>query len=201
MAFGKNVFLALTRYALACEIDEWGWRIGAHTYGCPKVLEPEEAGLIIGDYCSIGPNVTIILGNHRADLVSTYPFRTLSHFWPSAADGLEDHTSKGDVIIGNDVWFGANVTILSGITIGDGAVIAAGSLVTRSVPPYAIAGGNPAKVIRHRFSPQVIERLLALKWWEWPENVVEERSASLMSDDIEAFLTLYEARPEDHKKA
>ncbi|MQR99657.1 CatB-related O-acetyltransferase [Gluconobacter aidae] len=195
MSFGKNVFQALTRYALAAQIDEWGWNIGPHTYGAPTVLEVEEAGLTIGDYCSIGPGVTIILGNHRADLVSTYPFRTLSHFWPSAAEGENDHSSKGDVIIGNDVWIGAHATIMSGVTIGDGAVIAAQALVTKSVPPYAIVGGNPAKVIRYRFSETVIARLLALAWWKWPETLVEERSGRLMSDGIEAFLDLYENAP------
>lgn len=195
MAFGERVFQALTRYALAYQIDEWGWQIGPHTYGVPVILEAGEAGLIIGDYCSIGPNVTIILGNHRADLVSTYPFRTLSHFWPSAEGGQDDHSSKGEVIIGNDVWIGAHATIMSGVTIGDGAVIAAQALVTKSVPPYAIVGGNPAKVIRYRFPEMVIARLLALAWWEWPETLVEERSGRLMSDDIETFLALYENAP------
>ncbi|MFT8808065.1 CatB-related O-acetyltransferase [Gluconobacter sp.] len=196
MTFGNRVFRMLTRYAMAYQIQEWGWQIGAHTYGVPTVLEPDEAGLVIGDYCSIGPEVTIILGNHRADLVSTYPFRTLSHFWPSAAEGQEDHSSKGDVIIGNDVWIGAHATIMSGVTIGDGAVIAAQALVTKPVPPYAIVGGNPAKVIRYRFSDSVIARLRALAWWDWPEKLVEERSAHLMSDDIEAFLALYENAPD-----
>ncbi|KXU99901.1 acetyltransferase [Gluconobacter potus] len=195
MAFGERAFQALTRYALAYQIDEWGWQIGPHTYGAPVILEAGEAGLTIGDYCSIGPGVTIILGNHRADLVSTYPFKTLSHFWPPADEGEDDHSSKGDVIIGNDVWIGAHATIMSGVTIGDGAVIAAQALVTKSVPPYAIVGGNPAKVIRYRFSETVIARLLALAWWKWPETLVEERSGRLMSDDIEAFLALYENAP------
>ncbi|GBQ92913.1 CatB-related O-acetyltransferase [Gluconobacter albidus] len=195
MAFGNRAFQALTQYALAYQIDEWGWRIGPHTYGAPAVLEVGEAGLIIGDYCSIGPNVTIILGNHRADLVSTYPFKTLSHFWPSAEEGQADHSSKGDVVIGNDVWIGAHATLMSGVTIGDGAVIAAQALVTKSVPPYAIVGGNPAKVIRYRFPESIIARLLALAWWEWPETLVKERCGALMSDDIEAFLELYENAP------
>lgn len=201
MSFGNNVFQALTRYALAAQIDEWGWDIGPHTYGAPTVLEVGEAGLRMGDYCSIGPNVTIVLGNHRADLVSTYPFKTLSNFWPPAAEGQEDHSSKGEVVIGNDVWLGAHATIMSGVTIGDGAVIAAQALVTKPVPPYAIVGGNPAKVIRYRFSESIISRLLALAWWEWPEEVVKERSAGLMSDDIEAFLDLYETSREDEAES
>ena len=192
MSFGNRAFQALTRYALAYQQDEWGWEIGPHTYGVPTVLEAGEAGLRIGDYCSIGPGVTIILGNHRADLVSTYPFKTLSHFWPAAEEGQYDHSSKGEVAIGNDVWIGAQATVMSGVTIGDGAVIAAQALVTKSVPPYAIVGGNPAKVIRYRFPESIIARLLALAWWEWPETLVKERCGALMSDDIEAFLALYE---------
>lgn len=125
MSFGGKTFHALTRYALACQIDEWAWTIGAHTYGAPTVLEPEQAGLAIGDYCSIGPSVTIILGNHRADLVTTYPFMTLAKFWPSLTVGNDDHTTRGDVVIGNDVWLGAHATILSGVTIGHGAIVAA----------------------------------------------------------------------------
>ncbi|CAI9122078.1 CatB-related O-acetyltransferase [Brytella acorum] len=192
MSFGNNAFRLLTRYALAYQIEEWGWQVGPHSYGSPNVIEAGEAGLTIGDYVSIGPNVTIILGNHRLDLVTTYPFRTLSHFWPAAAEGQADHATKGDIVIGNDVWIGANATIMSGVTIGDGAVIAANALVTKNVLPYAIVGGNPARVIRFRFTEDIVSRLLALAWWNWPEDVLARRLAHLMSDDIEAFLTLYE---------
>lgn len=120
--FGNNVFAALTRYALAYQIDEWRWNIGDHTYGTPKVIEAEYAGLTIGRFCSIGPDVLIVLGNHRVDTVTTYPFKTLSQFWPEAAEADDDHVSRGDVIIGHDVWIGARVTIMSGVTIGSGEV-------------------------------------------------------------------------------
>lgn len=186
--FGKNSFSLLTRHALSWQIEEWGWTIGEHTYGAPKVLEVEYAALEIGRFCSIGPNVTMILGNHRTDLVTTYPFKTLSHFWPTATEGDDDHQTHGDIIIGHDVWIGNGTTILSGVTIGSGAIIAAGSLVTRSVEPYAIVGGNPAKIIRYRFAPDVIARLLKVAWWMWPEEYLRSRIPSLMSDDLEAFL-------------
>ncbi|MDF3626214.1 CatB-related O-acetyltransferase [Brytella acorum] len=195
MSFGNNTFRLLTRYALAYQIEEWRWTIGPHTYGSPNVIEAGEAGLSIGDYCSIGPNVTIILGNHRIDLVTTYPFKTLAHFWPTAAEGQDDHASKGDVTIGSDVWIGANATIMSGVTIGDGAVVAANALVTKAVPPYAVVGGNPARVIRYRFPEAIISRLLALAWWNWPEDVLAQRLPHLVSNDIEGFLAQYEAEP------
>ncbi|NHN89187.1 CatB-related O-acetyltransferase [Acetobacter conturbans] len=190
--FGRNAFAQLTRYALAYQIDEWGWKIGEHTYGAPNVIETEYAGLEIGRFCSIGPNVTLILGNHRSDLVTTYPFKTLAHFWPTASEGQDDHTSRGDIVIGHDVWIGANATVLSGVTVGCGAIIAANALVTKSVPPYAIVGGNPAKVIKYRFASDLISRLLSLAWWDWPEDILRERLPDLMSDDIAAFLNRYE---------
>ncbi|GAC86764.1 acetyltransferase [Gluconobacter thailandicus NBRC 3255] len=86
---------------------------------------------------------------------------------------------------------GSGVTVLSGVTIGDGAIIAAGSIVTKDVPPYAIVGGNPAKLIKYRFSESIITRLLALAWWDWPEDLLQERIPDLMSEDIEAFLSKY----------
>ncbi|GAD09167.1 acetyltransferase [Gluconobacter frateurii NBRC 103465] len=193
MSFGNNAFSALTHFALAYQIAEWGWVVGPHTYGSPLILEAGEAHLTIGDYCSIGPNVTIALGNHRADLVTTYPFKTLSQFWPKAEDGEGDHSSKGDVVIGNDVWIGSGATILSGVTIGDGAIVAAGAVVTKNVAPYGIVGGNPAKLIKFRFSESIITRLLALAWWNWPEDILQERVKDLMSGDIEAFLKQYES--------
>ncbi|NHN83604.1 antibiotic acetyltransferase [Acetobacter musti] len=187
---GTNSFSLLTRHALSWMIADKGWTIGDHTYGAPVILESEYAGLEIGRFCSIGPDVTMILGNHRTDLVTTYPFKTLSHFWPTAAQGEDDHTTRGDIVIGNDVWIGARSTILSGTRIGDGAVIAAGTLVRGEVAPYAIVGGNPARTIRHRFSPEIISRLLDVAWWDWPEDVLRERLPKLMSTDIEAFLAV-----------
>ncbi|GBR08271.1 CatB-related O-acetyltransferase [Acetobacter oeni] len=190
--FGTNSFSLLTRHALSWMIADRGWKIGDHTYGKPVVFEAEYAGLEIGRFCSIGPNVTMILGNHRMDMVTTYPFKTLSHFWPEAEAGEDDHATNGDIVVGNDVWFGANCTILSGARIGDGAIIAAGALVRGVVEPYAIVGGNPARVIRHRFSPEVIARLLAVAWWDWAEDVLRERLPGLMSSDIEGFLEVAE---------
>lgn len=186
--FGKKTFALLTHYALAYQIAEWGWKIGEHTYGSPTVIEAEYASLEIGRFCSIGPDVLMILGNHRADTVTTYPFRTLSHFWPEAIDAKDDHSSRGDIVIGHDVWVGARAVILSGVTIGSGAIIAAGAIVTRDVPAYAIVGGNPARIIRYRFVELVIENLLQIAWWNWPDELLRERLPKLVNEDIKGFL-------------
>ena len=189
----NKVFGDLTRFHLARGIAKWGWSVGAHTYGNPRILEPDLAQFTIGTFCSVGPDVTIVLGNHRTDLVTTYPFHALREHWPAARTVEADHETRGDVTIGHDVWIGTRATILSGVTIGTGAVVAAGALVTRDVPPYAIVAGQPATVLRHRFGPPVIERLLRAAWWEWPDERISECMDRLMSADIEAFLAVAEA--------
>jgi virginiamycin A acetyltransferase len=183
-----KVFPLLTRFHLAWQIEEWGWHIGDHSYGQPRIIEPDLAQLRIGRFCSIGPNVTIVLGNHRTDLVSSFPFKTLAHIWPTAADGMADHETRGDVTIHHDVWFGANSLVLSGVEIGSGAVIAAHAVVRDDVPPYAIVAGNPARIVRHRFDEATIERLLKVAWWDWPDATIREHLPLMMQTDIGAFL-------------
>lgn len=161
--------------------------IGAYTYGTPKIYQWDDSTrLSIGKHCSIAKDVSILLGGeHRTDWVSTYPF---NRFF-GEAKGIGGHPrSKGDVTIGNDVWIGMGATILSGVTIGDGAVIAARSLVTKDVPPYAIAGGNPARVIRSRFPADVVGRLQAIAWWDWPVEKIKQGVPLLMYHDIDAFI-------------
>lgn len=172
-------------------IAQHGYEIGDWSYGTPWVAHwGEPATLKVGRYCSIANDVYIFVGgNHRIDWVTTYPFSALAFQWPNA-EGIPGHpATKGDVVIGNDVWIGMGATVLSGITIGDGAVIATRSVVTNDVPAYGIVGGNPARLIRHRFSPDVIERLLAIRWWDWPEERVNRFLPLLLSEDIEAFIT------------
>jgi acetyltransferase-like isoleucine patch superfamily enzyme len=120
-----------TRSHFINQIHGLGWEIGEHTYGIPSILEGHMAKLRIGRYASIADDVIIGLGNHRADIVSTYPFNELKFYWPTVPDDAKDHVSKGDVHIGNDVWIGTGVFIGSGVTIGDGAVIGAKSVITK----------------------------------------------------------------------
>lgn len=160
--------------------------IGVHTYGCPNVIDYGEGSrLTIGRYCSIASGVTIMLGgNHRSDWITTYPFPALLDHWPGAA-GIAGHPlTKGNVVIGNDVWLASDALILSGVTIGDGAVVGARAVVTKDVSPYAIVAGNPAKFVRDRFAKEQVQELLAIRWWDWPEEVVAKALPLLCGGEV-----------------
>ena len=160
--------------------------IGDYTYGKPQIMHwGEDAKLKIGKFCSIADRVTIFLGgNHRLDWITTYPFSALSQEWPEAKDIKGHPRTKGDVIIGNDVWIGFGATIMSGVTIGDGAVIGAMSVVAKNVEPYSIVGGNPIKEIKKRFSENEIEKLLEIKWWNWPLEKIKRNTKILCSNNL-----------------
>ena len=163
------------------------YSIGKFSFGYPKVKTwGENATLKIGNFCSIAPGVNIVLGGeHRVDWVTTYPFNVILREYRH----IKGHpATKGDIIIGNDVWIGMNATILSGVTIGDGAVIGANSLVTNDVEPYTIVGGNPAKPIRKRFDQQTIDKLLKIKWWDWDIEKIKTNVPDLLSNQVEHFL-------------
>lgn len=125
--------------------------------------------LIIGKFCMIASDVTFIMNgaNHLTEAVSTYPFAIFGHGWEGAMEG-KSYPTKGNTVIGNDVWIGHRATIMPGVTVGDGAIIATNATVTKDVPAYAVVGGNPAKVIKMRFPEAEIARLLELQWWDWP---------------------------------
>lgn len=161
--------------------------IGEHTYGVPLIQNQHpNAKLFIGDYCSIANNVKIYLGGmHRADWITTYPFPVFRE----EVSHIQDYAlTKGDVVIGNDVWLCANSVILSGVSIGDGAVVANSAIVTKDVPPYAVVAGNPAKIIKWRFSEDVRRELLLMRWWSWPKADIEKVIPLLCSTDINDFL-------------
>jgi acetyltransferase-like isoleucine patch superfamily enzyme len=163
-------------------------KIGKYTYGFDniRILRWGESNILsIGAFCSFAENITIYLGgNHRTDWVTTYPFGHIHHNVFSNFDGFGHPKSKGDVLIGNDVWIAANVTIMSGVKIGDGAIIANNSHVIKDVDPYTIVGGNPAKKIKKRFSEEDIEKLLELKWWDMDDNTINKISPLLCSSDL-----------------
>lgn len=158
---------------------------------CARYLVTEEGAdrLVIGSFCSIGSGASFIMaGNqgHRADWISTFPFYWMSEI--PAFEGAENgYRPAGDTVIGNDVWIGSEAIVLPGVTIGDGAVIGTRAVVTRDVPPYAIVGGNPARVIRMRFGDVQIARLLEMRWWDWTEPQLSLAMPLLTSGDIEAL--------------
>ena len=127
--------------------------------------------ITIGKKCSIATNCTFSLSNHLIDKFSTSPSPT--NLFPHQQGNMSSY-SKGDIIIKHDVWIGANCTILDEITIGNGAVIGAGSVVTKDVPAYAIVGGNPAKIIKYRFSPEIIREIEATQFWELDMSEIDK---------------------------
>lgn len=143
--------------------------------------------LIIGKFCQIASGIRIIMNgaNHRMNSVTTYPFNIMGNGWEKVTPKLKDLPFKGDTIIGNDVWIGQNVTILPGVHIGDGAIIGANSVVTKDVPAYHIAGGNPCKIIRKRFNEELINYLEEIKWWDWEEEKIFKNLEILCSSDLE----------------
>ena len=130
--------------------------------------------------------------NHRMKSVTTYPFNIMGCGWEKCTPTQNDLPFKGDTVIGNDVWIGQNVTVMPGIHIGDGAIIAANSVVTKNIPAYHIAGGNPCKIIRKRFDDELISYLLEIKWWEWSSEKIFRNLEALCSGDLEQIRNISE---------
>jgi virginiamycin A acetyltransferase len=140
--------------------------------------------LIIGRYCAIASGVRFVMpGANHADLgPSTFPFGIFGEPWAERTmDLVMGAPSRGDTVVGNDVWLGYRALVLPGVTVGHGAVVAAASVVASDVPPYAIVGGNPARVIRRRYEDQDVERLLRAAWWDWPPELVTEHARTIMA--------------------
>jgi acetyltransferase-like isoleucine patch superfamily enzyme len=167
------------------------YQIGEWSMGWPTVLYGESgAQLKVGRFCSFARNVTIFLGGeHRVDWVTTYGFTDII----DDLKGFPGHPrTKGDVVIGHDVWLARGAVILSGVKIGNGAVIGTHSVVASDVPAYGIAVGNPARVIRLRFTEGQIEALQRIAWWDWPIEQITQAAPLLLNDNIDAFIAAYD---------
>jgi len=145
--------------------------------------------LIIGKFCAIATNVKFIMNgaNHKLDGISTYPFPIFGNDWETARNLLIQLPSKGDTVIGNDVWIGYESVIMPGVKIGDGAIIAAKTVVVKDVPAYTVVGGNPARSIRQRFSDAEVVQLLEIRWWDWEIDKISRNINLIMQSDIKAL--------------
>lgn len=160
--------------------------LGEYSYGNPK-LRGELSNVITGKFCSISDFATFDCGaQHNSDFISTFPFNQKLNI-----PEITSHPkTKGDIRIGSDVWIAEGAFVMSGITIGDGAVIAAGAVVTKNVKPYEVVGGVPAKHIKFRFSKEVIDKLLYLRWWDKGIEEIKQISPLLMSSNLEELFKL-----------
>lgn len=142
--------------------------------------------LRIGRYCAIASKVQFIMNgaNHALDGFSTYPFAIFGHGWEDPELDWSKG-SRGDIIVGNDVWIGREAVIMPGVTIGDGAIIGARSVVASDVPPFGVVAGNPARLVKRRFPDDIIDRLLTAAWWDWAPELVTRHIDAIRGADIE----------------
>jgi virginiamycin A acetyltransferase len=149
--------------------------------------------LIIGKFCQLAYGTKFIMSdaNHQMNGFSTFPFFVFGKYGESSPEWQNydpELPPKGDTIVGNDVWFGHECLIMPGVTIGDGAIIGARAVVTKDVLPYTIVGGNPAKIIRKRFSEDIIEHLLKIQWWNWNYEKITHNIKAIVGADIQKLL-------------
>lgn len=166
--------------------------VGHRSYGPFTVLSyPNDAVVRIGAWTSIAHEVEFLPGgNHHLDRVIAFPLRRT--FLINSPD---EPWSKGDIVVGSDVWLGRAAKVLGGITIGHGAVVAAFSVVTRDVAPYTIVGGNPAREIGRRMTPTQAEAMVRIGWWDWDEEQIVARMDELSGPDVDAFIARYDPGP------
>ncbi len=142
--------------------------------------------LVIGKFCAIARGTKFVMngGNHNMDGISTYPFAIFGNGWEKVMPAAMQSPFRGDTIIGNDVWIGYESLIMPGVKIGNGAVIGARSVVTRDVPPYAVVGGNPARIRKHRFDEHTVQRLEAIAWWDWDAAKITRNLELIVSANV-----------------
>jgi acetyltransferase-like isoleucine patch superfamily enzyme len=170
------------------------WNAGRGTYfdrNVNIVTWSDEYKIFLGKYNSVGRDCNFFLhANHRPDWVTT----SSQLLGPVTDDIAEMHmimghpACKGDIIVENDVWIGAKSTIMSGVKIHNGSIVGACSVVTKDVPPYAIVAGNPARVVKYRFTEEQISSLLEISWWNWDENKIKQNAMSMWSQNIDEFI-------------
>lgn len=161
-----------------------------------KTDEHEIDKLIIGKFCSIATGVKFMMGGtqgHNYQWIAAYPLDFLADDFDNyQSTSPKGHKLKGDTVIGNDVWIGAEALIMPGVKIADGAVIGTRSLVTKDVDAYEIWGGNPARLIKKRFSDSDVEKLLVIKWWDWDLSTLKRNLSYLRSSDVESLWTNFQ---------
>lgn len=146
--------------------------------------------LIIGRFCSIATGVRFIMNgaNHAMRGFSTYPFNIFGAGWEEGFDPATwEAETRGDTVVGDDVWLGTSAVLMPGVTVGSGAIVGALSVVSADVPPYTVVVGNPARVVRTRFDPETIERLLAVAWWDWPAEQISRNLDAIRGADLAAL--------------
>lgn len=152
--------------------------------------------LRIGKYCAIAHGVKFIMAdaNHATEGVTTFPFAIFGGKWADRVPITEYPYQKfGDIVIGHDVWLGMRATVMPGVSIGHGAIIGAQAVVAGDIPPYSIAVGNPARVIRSRYEPGDIERLLELGWWDWDAELIDAALPILVGGQVGDLLEFAQA--------
>lgn len=192
--YNKLIFLKNFIKATNIHIGEYTYfddvRNGPEFFEQYNVLynyDSSKVKLVIGKFCAIAAETRFIMtGDHKLDAISTFPFPIFQQGWEQLYP-ISELPVKGDIIVGNDVWFGYDSLIKNGVTIGDGAIIAARAVVVKDVPPYAVVAGNPAKVVKLRFDESVISRLLKIAWWNWRIEKINEHLPLICGLNVDAL--------------
>ena len=169
--------------------------LGAYSYAAPSCWLKcwhKNSTVTVGKYSSLASCKFVYDGNHNPYFASTFPFKELGYSDSAPLNALND---KPPASVGSDVWIGDDAVIYAGVTVGDGAVICGQAVVTKDVPPYSIVGGNPARVIKLRFSQEIVDRMIQVRWFDLPHEFICENLAPVM-DNVEEFL----ARAESFRK-